>query len=225
MPRLILAALAFLILAAAPARAQLTIEIVGGAGTTIPIAIVPFENEATWPLGVSGIVAADLQRSGLFRQVSDAGIVPRPTRAEDVKLGDFRARGADAVVVGSMRPQADGRVEVRFALLDVVKPKPEARYVMFYCADPMSMDARDLYYESIDMDDALHPQTLLAYDLNDAALPVPNGAPIRLRVERQLGYKHAKYVTGIELVASFDKIRGGKGGYWEDQGYQWFAGI
>jgi DMSO/TMAO reductase YedYZ molybdopterin-dependent catalytic subunit len=111
------------------------------------------------------------------------------------------------------------------ALLDIVKPKPEARYVMFYCADPMSMDGRDLYYESIDMDDAMHPQTLLAYDLNDAALPVPNGAPVRLRVERQLGYKHAKYVTSIEFVASFDKIAGGKGGYWEDQGYQWFAGI
>ena len=111
------------------------------------------------------------------------------------------------------------------ALLDVVKPKPDARYVMFYCADPMSMDGRDLYYESMDMDDAMHVQTILAYDLNDAKLPVPNGAPIRLRVERQLGYKHAKYVTGIELVASFDKIGGGKGGYWEDQGYQWFAGI
>ena len=111
------------------------------------------------------------------------------------------------------------------ALLNIVKPKPEARFVMFYCADPMSMDGRDLYYESIDMDDAMHPQTILAYDLNDAALPVPNGAPIRLRVERQLGYKHAKYVTGIEFVASFAKIAGGKGGYWEDQGYQWFAGI
>ena len=111
------------------------------------------------------------------------------------------------------------------ALLDVVKPKPEARYVMFYCADPMSMDGRDLYYESIDMDDAMHPQTILAYDLNDAKLPVPNGAPIRLRVERQLGYKHAKYVMRIELVARFDNIAGGNGGYWEDQGYQWFAGI
>jgi TolB protein len=77
----------------APAGAQLTIEIVGGAGTTVPIAIVPFENESTWPLGISGVVAADLQRSGLFRQVSDAGIVPRPSRAEDVKFADFpRAR-------------------------------------------------------------------------------------------------------------------------------------
>ena len=111
------------------------------------------------------------------------------------------------------------------ALLDIVKPKPEARYVMFYCADPMSADGTDLYYESIDFDDARHEQTILAYDLNDAPLPVPNGAPIRLRVERQLGYKHAKFVTGLEFVSSFAKIAGGRGGYWEDQGYQWFAGI
>ena len=53
----------------------------------------------------------------------------------------------------------------------------------------------------------MHEQTILAYDLNDAPLPVPNGAPIRLRVERQLGYKHAKYVTGIEFVASFAQDR------------------
>jgi DMSO/TMAO reductase YedYZ molybdopterin-dependent catalytic subunit len=111
------------------------------------------------------------------------------------------------------------------ALLDVVRPKADARYVMFYCADPMTADPNDLYYESIDLEDAYHPQTLLAYELNDAVLPVANGAPIRLRVERQLGYKHAKYVMKIELVASFERIAGGKGGYWEDQGYQWFAGI
>ena len=81
------------------------------------------------------------------------------------------------------------------------------------------------YYESIDLEDAFHPQTILAYDLNDRTLPIPNGAPVRLRVERQLGYKHAKYVMRIELVESFEKIRGGKGGYWEDQGYEWWAGI
>jgi len=111
------------------------------------------------------------------------------------------------------------------ALLEVVKPKPDARYAVFYCADPMAQDGTDLYYESIDMDDARHEQTILAYDLNDAPLPVPNGAPLRLRVERQLGYKHAKYVTSIEFVATFAHIAGGNGGYWEDQGYQWYAGI
>jgi len=111
------------------------------------------------------------------------------------------------------------------ALLEAARPLPNARYVMFYCADPMEDDGTSPYYESIDLEDAFHPQTILAYDLNDAPLPVANGAPIRLRVERQLGYKHAKYVMRIELVESFAPIAGGKGGYWEDQGYQWFAGI
>lgn len=111
------------------------------------------------------------------------------------------------------------------ALLDVVRPAPAARFLVFHCADPMEEDGRELYYESIDMDDARHEQTILAYTLNDAPLPVRNGAPIRLRVERQLGYKHAKYIMRIELVESFASLRGGKGGYWEDQGYQWYAGI
>jgi DMSO/TMAO reductase YedYZ molybdopterin-dependent catalytic subunit len=111
------------------------------------------------------------------------------------------------------------------ALLESLRPRHEARYVMFYCADPMEDDGTSPYYESIDMNDAFHPQTILAYDLNDKALPIANGAPVRLRVERQLGYKHAKYVMRIELVQRFNKIAGGKGGYWEDNGYEWYAGI
>jgi DMSO/TMAO reductase YedYZ molybdopterin-dependent catalytic subunit len=111
-------------------------------------------------------------------------------------------------------------------VLSVVKPEANARFVVFHCADPMEEDNSSLYYESIDMDDAYHPQTILAYALNDAALPIANGAPLRLRVERQLGYKHAKYLMHLELVHSLDGIRGGKGGYWEDgYGYQWYAGI
>lgn len=111
------------------------------------------------------------------------------------------------------------------SLLETVRPKSEARYAMLYCADPMNPDGTGFYYESIDMDDAFHAQTILAYELNDAALPIKNGAPIRLRVERQLGYKHAKYVMRIELVQSFGHIAGGNGGYWEDEGYEWYAGI
>ena len=80
-------------------------------------------------------------------------------------------------------------------------------------------------YESIDMDDGHHPQTILAYELNDESLPMENGAPLRLRVERQLGYKQAKYLMRLELVASLEHIHGGKGGYWEDNGYAWYAGI
>ncbi len=110
-------------------------------------------------------------------------------------------------------------------VLALVKPLPQARYVMFYCADPMEDDGTNLYYESIDMDDAYHVQTILAYKLNDETLPIKNGAPIRLRVERQLGYKQAKYIMKIALIEKFDDIAGGKGGYWEDEGYEWYAGV
>jgi DMSO/TMAO reductase YedYZ molybdopterin-dependent catalytic subunit len=114
-------------------------------------------------------------------------------------------------------------------VLDLARPKAEAKYVVFRCFDSMdgpSLDGHDSrYYESIDLDDAHHVQTILAYELNDKPLPVSNGAPLRCRVERQLGYKQAKYVRAIELVASFADIRGGKGGYWEDEGYEWYGGI
>ena len=111
-------------------------------------------------------------------------------------------------------------------ILAAAQPAAAAKYVVFHCADPMEADGSSLYYESIDMDDALHAQTILAYELNDQVLPVKNGAPLRLRVERQLGYKQAKYLMRIELVESFAQIAGGKGGYWEDSaGYQWYAGI
>jgi DMSO/TMAO reductase YedYZ molybdopterin-dependent catalytic subunit len=105
-----------------------------------------------------------------------------------------------------------------------VGSQANARYVVFYCADPMDAMGTK-YYESIDMDDAYHPQTILAYELNDAALPIKNGAPLRVRIERQLGYKMAKYLMRIELVESFAHIGEGQGGYWEDQGYEWYAGI
>jgi DMSO/TMAO reductase YedYZ molybdopterin-dependent catalytic subunit len=107
-------------------------------------------------------------------------------------------------------------------LLDRAGLRPEARYIVFHCAD--ANDGTP-YYESFDLIDAFHPQTILAWNLNDAALPVMNGAPLRLRVERQLGYKHAKYVNRIEAVASLKTVYGGKGGFWEDgAGYEWYAG-
>ncbi len=109
-------------------------------------------------------------------------------------------------------------------LLDAAGLKPKARYLVFHCADRMGTG--EMYYESIDLIDALHPQTILAWALNGKELSVGNGAPVRLRVERQLGYKQAKYVERIEAVADLSTIRGGKGGYWEDgHGYQWYAGI
>ena len=108
-------------------------------------------------------------------------------------------------------------------VLAVVQPHAGARYAVFHCADVMDDGA--LYYESVDLDDAYHPQTILAYALNGRALPIANGAPLRVRIERQLGYKMAKYIMRIELVESFHTIADGQGGYWEDRGYEWYAGI
>ena len=111
-------------------------------------------------------------------------------------------------------------------VLALAKPKPNARYVVFHCADSYDKGAtKTQYYESIDLIDAYHAQTILAYGLNDKPLPIANGAPLRLRVERQLGYKHAKFLTRLELVESYAPFGRGKGGYWEDRGYQWYAGI
>ena len=114
------------------------------------------------------------------------------------------------------------------ALLQRARLKPQARYIVFHCADtldPAATDGAGRYYESIDLVDAYHPQTILAYEMNDAVLPVRHGAPLRLRVERQLGYKHAKYVMRVEAVASLDGIGRGHGGFWPDRGYEWYAGI
>ena len=111
-------------------------------------------------------------------------------------------------------------------LLEKVGLKPEAKFLVFHCADTLDPSlAQGRYYESIDLIDAFHPQTILAYAMNDQPLPVKHGAPLRLRVERQLGYKHAKYVMRIEAVADFAHIARGRGGFWEDRGYEWYAGI
>jgi DMSO/TMAO reductase YedYZ molybdopterin-dependent catalytic subunit len=108
-------------------------------------------------------------------------------------------------------------------LLDLAGLRDQARFIVFHCMDELGGRP---YYESIDLIDAFHPQTILAFGLNDQWLPIPNGAPLRLRVERQLGYKHAKFLHRIEAVASLAGIGGGRGGYWEDSSdYEWYAGI
>jgi DMSO/TMAO reductase YedYZ molybdopterin-dependent catalytic subunit len=113
------------------------------------------------------------------------------------------------------------------AVLDKARLNPGARYIVFNCADDIAQTGTEegKYYESIGLADAFHPQTILAYEMNDQVLPIPHGAPLRLRVERQLGYKMAKYVMRIEAVSDLAAIRGGRGGYWEDLGYEWYAGI
>lgn len=164
-----------------------------------------------------------------WRLVID-GLVERPL---SLSLADLRAQPArtqitrhDCVEGWSAIGQWSG---ARLGpLLDRAGLKDAARYIVFHCADtldPNAPPALGRYYESIDLIDAYHPQSILAYDMNGAPLAVKHGAPVRLRVERQLGYKHAKYVMRIEAVADLAGIGGGRGGFWEDRGYEWYAGV
>jgi DMSO/TMAO reductase YedYZ molybdopterin-dependent catalytic subunit len=102
-------------------------------------------------------------------------------------------------------------------VLNLVGVSPRARYVVFY---PF-----DISWDSLDMDDARHPQTLLAYGMNGRELPAGHGAPLRLKVPRQLGYKNVKYLAGIDVVDSLKDIGNGLGSVSPDYGYSWYAGI
>lgn len=105
-----------------------------------------------------------------------------------------------------------GGVRLR-ELVALAQPKSQAQYVYFQSADG--------YYESWDLASALHPQTLMAYEKNGAPLPIENGAPLRLASPIKLGYKQSKWVTRITVVSHLAPFKG----YWEDQGYEWFAGL
>lgn len=162
-----------------------------------------------------------------YRLVID-GLVERPL---SLGLAELRTRPAQSQITKhdcvegwtSIAEWTGVRLET---LLDEAGLKPEARYVVFHCYDALDQrEDGERYYESIDLIDARHPQTILAWAMNGETLPVPHGAPLRLRVERQLGYKHAKYIRRIEVVESFAHLGRGKGGYWEDRGYEWFAAI
>jgi len=107
-------------------------------------------------------------------------------------------------------------------IVAMAQPRPSARYVIFRCFDKDESGTE--YYESLDLHQAAHPQTLLALDLNDKPVDPDHGAPVRLRIPTQLGYKSAKWVRQIELAATFPTPQS-KGGYWEDQGYEWYGGI
>jgi DMSO/TMAO reductase YedYZ molybdopterin-dependent catalytic subunit len=157
------------------------------------------------------------------------GLVERPM---ELSLADLRQQSARTQItrhdcVEGWSAIAKWKGARLGPLLDKAGLKPNARYIVFHCADALeqTLDGTGQYYESIDLIDAYHPQTILAYQMNDATLPVGHGAPLRLRVERQLGYKQAKYVMRIEAVESLESLGRGKGGFWPDRGYEWYAGI
>ena len=154
------------------------------------------------------------------------GLVDRPL---NLTLADLQSMPKTSLVkdfqcvTGWRVPQVHWE-GVRLAdVLAMARPKAGARYAIFSCFDRDEQGTH--YYESLDLTQAAHPQTLLALDLNDTPLDNDHGAPVRLRIPTQLGYKSAKWVSRIELASTFANAGGGKGGYWEDQGYEWYAGI
>jgi len=158
------------------------------------------------------------------------GLVERPIQLSLDELRNMPARSQvtrhDCVEGWSCIAKWTG-VPLAF-LLEQARVKPDGRFVVFHCFDRLGggLSAPVPYYESCDLRDARHPQTILAYGLNGAALPVRNGAPLRARIERQLGYKMAKYLHTIEVAGSLVGFGAGKGGYWEDSdGYDWYGGI
>jgi DMSO/TMAO reductase YedYZ molybdopterin-dependent catalytic subunit len=103
-------------------------------------------------------------------------------------------------------------------VLDVVGVLPQARYVVYFSIEPDT-------WESIDMADALHPQTLLTYGMNGDRLPVSHGGPLRLRLPRQLGYKNVKFLTHLTVTDSLKGVGKGLGSASAEAGYAWYAGI
>ena len=155
-------------------------------GTTMPMgeayAALVATGFANWRLEVDGLVANPLE-------LSLAQLQEMPTRTQITRH--------DCVEGWSCIGQWKG---VRLShLLNLAQLKPEAHFVVFHCLDQMEdANADTMYYESVDLDDAFHEQTILAWELNGKPLPVANGAPLRARIERQLGYKQPKYVHRVE---------------------------
>ena len=103
-------------------------------------------------------------------------------------------------------------------VLELVEVHPQAKYVVYFSIDPE-------WWDSIDMADALHPQTFLTYGMNGGELPVGNGGPLRLRVPRQIGYKNVKYITHLTVTDNLKRFGKGLGSASPEGGYAWYAGI
>lgn len=167
-------------------------------------------NFGNWRLKVDGLVANPLS-------LSMADLKRQPQRTQITRHDCVE--GWSAIGKWTGVPLAH--------LLQSAGISDKARFVVFHCADDYypASDGSARYYESVDLFDAFHPQTILAHTMNDSPLGVAHGAPLRLRVERQLGYKQAKYLMRIEVTDSLAKLGKGKGGFWPDRGYEWYAGI
>jgi len=158
---------------------------------------------------------------GGFRQwrLTVDGLVARPSEFSLAELKSYPSRTQITQHICEQGWSAIGEwTGVPLSLvLNAVGIQPQAKYVFFNCVDG--------WWDSLDMADAWHPQTLLAYAMNGRDLPVPHGAPVRLRVERQLGYKNLKYLSSITVTDSAKDWGKGQGAQGAENGYSWYAGI
>jgi len=178
----------------------------------------PFANEVGPPLGddfkrhqKDGFVNWRLTVDGLVARLttfSVADLKAFPQRSQITHLACEEGWSYIAEWIGTPLAQA----------LNAVGASPQARYVVYRSIQPE-------WWESIDMADALHPQTLIAYGMNGANLPVPFGGPLRLRAPRQLGYKSVKYITRLTVTDSLKSFGKGLGSASPEGGYAWYAGI
>jgi DMSO/TMAO reductase YedYZ molybdopterin-dependent catalytic subunit len=147
------------------------------------------------------------------------GLVSRPA---SLSLADLKALPSRSQITLQACEEgwsfiAEWKGALLSSVLEMVEPAPHARYVFFFCYDG--------WFESIDMADALHPQTLIAYGMNGQELSPEHGAPARLKLPRQLGYKNLKYLTRITVTDTVKGIGKGLGGGAPEVGYSWYAGI
>lgn len=179
---------------------------------------------AGFPTNGTVMPESDSYQQALANQFQDwrlevVGLVERPLSLSVAELKGYPARTQITLHSCEEGWSAIGEW-TGVTLLHVLQQaglKEEARFVHFECEDG--------WYDSIDMFDALHPQTILAYGMNGSELPIRHGAPVRLRVERQLGYKSTKYVKRINVVDSLDNIKDGKISIAIDYDFAWYAGI
>ena len=156
---------------------------------------------ADWRLSVDGLV----DRPASF---SLAQLKSYPSRSQITMVQCEEGWSYIAEWIGVPLPQ----------ILEAVGVQPQARYVVYFSIEPD-------WWESMDMADAMHPQTFLTYGMNGNELPVGNGGPLRMRLPRQLGYKSVKFLTHLTVTDSLKKFGKGLGSAAPESGYAWYAGI
>lgn len=177
----------------------------------------PFAN----PVAPPGEAFLRLQKGGFadWRLAVD-GMVARPASFSVSDLTNFPSRSqiTHLACEEGWSYIAEWRGVPLSHVLDVVGALPQARYVVYRSMEPG-------WWESIDMADAMHPQTVVAHGMNGGELPVAFGGPLRMRVPRQLGYKSVKFITQLTVTDSLKRFGKGLGSASPEGGYAWYAGI